>query len=494
MDLARPSAKHYETRGRWQAALAWLSASVLACLIALKVPRDIAITALLAWVVGSWTIALARPRLGLYLLLVGTMFVEQNDPPGGPFLFNAQIPFFWDSAGFTPLRLPVSPAEFLLGATIVGWLIHGVRSRKDLWLRSHALAVPTLLFAATLVLGAIHGLATGGDLKAALWEIRGPSYTVAMIVLVPALVERRCHLDRLVGIIVVGVLWVAVEGLWISGVDLEWHVTRVDTIVGHDDALHIASALVLLVAMLAVGGRRWQKLALLAGAPMLLGVLFATRRRDAFVALALGVLVVAVLRARERPRFALQFLAVAIAAVAIYGVLYLTLGTHATVAQPIRAITSAVAPSTERDIASNAYRHFERVGLWRTIRSSPIIGVGFGQPYDVPPQVFDIGVPLYQYITHDDLLRFWAKTGTIGFLVYCFFVGSTVVYGMTAYQRLRAGELKALAMFSVSFVMMLLTVHSVDMAMTSYRTMILLGVAIGGLVTLERVERDEAHA
>ncbi len=494
MELARHSARYYETVGRCQTALTWLGASVLACLITLKLPPDPTIAALLAWVVGSWMITLARPRIGLYLLLVGTMFIEQNDPPGGTFLFNAQIPFFWDSAGFTPLHLPVSPAEFLLGATLVGWLLHGLRSEKGLGLRSNPLAVPTLLFAATLALGAVHGLVTGGDLKAALWEIRGPSYTVAAIILVPALVERRCHLSRLIGIIVVGVLWIGAEGLWVAGVDLGWHVTRVDTIVGHDDALHIAGVLVLLVAMLAVGGRRWQKLALLAGAPVLLAVLFATRRRDAFVALGLGLLVVAVLRTRERPRFAVQFLAAAAIAVAVYGVIYLALGTHPTVAQPIRAVTSAVAPSTERDIASNAYRHYERVGLWRTIRSSPIIGIGFGQKYDVPPQVFDIGVPLYQYITHDDLLRLWAKTGTIGFLLYCFFVGSTVIYGMRVYRRLHDGELKALAMFGVCFVLMLLAVHSVDMAMTSYRTMILLGGTLGSMATLERIEGDEASA
>lgn len=491
MVLARRSARQYQIAASWRAILIWIGASLVASLIALRVPRDWSVVALLAWVVGTWILALLRPRIGLYLLLAGTMCIEQNTPPGGPYLFNAQIPFFWDSAAFTPLRLPVSPAEFLLGAILVGWLLRGIQSGKGLGLRSHALLVPTSLFALTLFLGTIHGLLTGGDLRAALWDIRGPSYSVVLILLVPALIERRSHLNRLIWIFVAGIIWIGAEGLWVAGVDLDWHVTQVDTIVGHDDALHVASALVLLAAMFAVGGGRWQKVTLAIAFPVLLAVLFATRRRDAFIVLGVGLLVVAALRTRERPRFALRFVALTLVALATYGALYAFLGNRATFTQPVRAVTSAVAPSSERDIASNSYRHFERVGLWKTIRSHPVVGVGFGQPYDVPPQVFDIGVPLYQYIAHDDILRVWAKVGTIGILFYVFFVGSIVVQGTRAYRRLRDRELKALAMFGVSFVTMLLVVHSVDMAMTSYRTMILFGIVAASVLTLKRFEPAE---
>ncbi len=109
----------------------------------------------------------------------------------------------------------------------------------------------------------------------------------------------------------------------------------------------------------------------------------------------------------------------------------------------------------------------------------------------MPDAVFDIGFPLYEYIPHNDVLRIWAKTGTIGFALYWLLNGAVIVQGTLVYRRLRDRRLKVLAIFAVCLMSMELVVQYVDMAMTLYRSTILVGLAVGVMLALERIERQE---
>ena len=60
------------------------------------------------------------------------------------------------------------------------------------------------------------------------------------------------------------------------------------------------------------------------------------------------------------------------------------------IGQPARAIKSIQAPATTEDIQSNYYRRAEEVNLIMTIRSSPILGLGFGRPFQAAGQLSKI--------------------------------------------------------------------------------------------------------
>jgi hypothetical protein len=492
MDITYRSARSHEVVAGLRTGALWLVAMTLAGWLGMRLPHDPATVAWYAWGVAVLLLALYQPRWGLYLLVVGTMLIEQDNPVGGLPLFNAQIPFFWDSKSFTSVPLAVSPAEVLLVAVLIGWFVHGLRRGRDWRLRANPLLVPALGFGAVLVLGAAHGVLTHGDFKVALWEIRGPTYTVALVLLVPALVRHREHLNRIIWLLILGIIAIAFEGLYVAGAELGWKVTQVESLVGHDDAVNLAFALVLLAALVVIGGSPWQKRTLLAAVPLLVYVLVATQRRDALVVLMLGVALVVMLRVREHPAELRRYVGLVVLVLVAYGLIFAAAHGRGLVYEPVRAVISSFHPTTARDIASNDYRKFERLGLRRTIKGSPIFGVGFGKEYDVPPQVFYIGVPLYKYITHDDMLRMWAKLGTVGFAVYWLFSAAVLAQGALVYRTLKDEGLKAIAAFAVAVVAMQLVVHTVDMAMTFYRSMLVVGLVIGCMLSLLQIERSEA--
>jgi hypothetical protein len=479
------------THRAWKALLLWFVAWAIAGAVALKLPHDLGTVSLITWTVVVAILCLARPVIGMYLLVAASLFVEQNDPTNGVSFFNTQIPFFWDATSFTTLGVPITPAEVLLAAIVVGWAARWARTGRGAAAWRTNLIAPTLCLLGLLVVSTVHGFVTGGDIKVALWEVRGPFYTLALVVVLPGLLQRVTQLKVVTWLLIVGTLWAAAEGLWVAGVVLNWDINSVETLVGHDDAVHIAMGIVLLVALLIHQADRVQRLVLLIGSPLLVGVLLATRRRDAIIAVGVGLAILAVMRIREHPRDLIRLVFVSALVLALAGIAEVTPIGRQLLDQPVRAVTSAFAPTTARDEASNQYREAERRGLRETIRRSPIVGVGFGQQYDVPSDVFYIGVPLYRYITHDDLLRFWAKTGTIGFIAYWMFYGAAMLEGVRVYRRLADPWLKAIAAFAVCVVAMQLTVHSVDMAMTFYRSMIVVGIVVGMLLSLERVERRE---
>lgn len=495
MGLAHQSAwESQDTPRAWPTVVFWLATWSIASVVALILPHDPGTAALVVWTVLVAFLCVVRPAIGLYFLVAAALLVEQNDPTNGVAFFNTRFPFFWDSSSFSRLAIPITPAEILICCLFVGWAARVIRTGGGTGAWRNHLIWPAVFLAATLIVGALHGFMTGGDIKVALWEIRGPSYLLTLVFLVPGVVERRSQLKVLVWIIIVGVVWAAAEGLWVAGVVLNWDLARVETLVGHDDAVHIAVMLVLLAALVTIGGDRLQRAVLLVSSPVLVGVLLATRRRDAIVALGLGLGILVVIRLRERPGDVLRFGAILGVVVVLAAGLALTASGRQLLDQPIRALTSAFSPATARDSASNQYREAERRGLRATIKRAPLLGIGFGQQYDVPGDVFYIGVPMYRYITHDDLLRFWAKAGTIGFVGYWLLNGAAVLEGARLYRKLSDPWLKTIAAFAACVVAMQVTVHSVDMAMTFYRSMILVGVVIGMMLTLERIQRRELAA
>src|SRR5690606_24943934 len=90
---------------------------------------------------------------------------------------------------------------------------------------------------------------------------------------------------------------------------------------------------------------------------------------------------------------------------------------YGALSQPARAVRSQFDPN-ERDLSSNQYRDIENFNVTATIRSTPLLGVGFGRPfYEFVPLVQTFGGELWSlqlYTSHNSLLWLWLKLGLGG--------------------------------------------------------------------------------
>ena len=78
----------------------------------------------------------------------------------------------------------------------------------------------------------------------------------------------------------------------------------------------------------------------------------------------------------------------------------------------------------DADRASDVYRIIENINVHATIRSAPVTGLGFGQPFLRPLSLPDISrFEFNAYLPHNSFLWIWIKTGFIGFAAMLYVMG-----------------------------------------------------------------------
>jgi hypothetical protein len=110
------------------------------------------------------------------------------------------------------------------------------------------------------------------------------------------------------------------------------------------------------------------------------------------------------------------------------------------IGQPARALRSIVDPDP-RDEASNSYRNLEKIDIATNIQSSPLVGIGFGAPYQQFYMLSFKSVgdswPFFPYTTHNNILWIWMKDGAIGFAAFWWLLGGAVFAGSQAIETQR---------------------------------------------------------
>jgi hypothetical protein len=219
--------------------------------------------------------------------------------------------------------------------------------------------------------------------------------------------------------------------------------------------------------------------------PPLVFTLLVTNRRLGFVVLSVGLALVALILLRTRRDLFLRLTPVALAGLVIYTALFWN-GTG-TLSEPIRAVRSLVAPATERDLSSNAWRELENINISYNIRTAPFTGLGFGRPYSFAveqPALDATGFTYWRYIAHDAIYWVWMKMGVIGFVLFWYLIGSAVVLGLITFRQLRDGYLRAIALVVAGVVLMQVIFSYGDLGLTYSRSMIFLGCMLGVLARL----------
>jgi hypothetical protein len=251
----------------------------------------------------------------------------------------------------------------------------------------------------------------------------------------------------------------------------------------HETPVLLNLVIVLLIARL-VWTATWKQRAVSLFVPLLIYAQMVTERRAGWVALDLGLVLIAIFTFRTRRR--VFYFCVLPLAVMYLGYLAAFWNAEGPIAQPARAVRSINDPEG-RDVASNLYRQFERNNIRLNIKANPITGLGFGMPY-----VFYYGMPdlswwpFWHYIPHNAVMFLWMDGGPLLFIAFLVLVGAAMVRGIQVLKRWRDDRTAPYLVAMVGFLLMFLTFCYVDIGIMSARLTVMFGLVLGAIGTWGR--------
>lgn len=427
-------------------------------------------------------IVLRQPRHGVYIIICLALTGDITLMPWYPFTKNLSS---FESIMYVSSSLNLSPMEIVLALTYMSWLGRAAMQRKLAWF-SGSLLAPMLVFTGFVAYGLIYGLMSGGDKIVGLWEARAIFYLPAMFILTSNLIETREHVTHVMWAVIIGLFLDSLSGFSFVVFDLQFKFSTVEAIAEHSNSIHLNSLFVLMIGAWLYRASYAMRLIPLAMLPTTLLTYVANQRRAAYITLGLAFVVLAIIMYHRHRMLVLCLLPI----FAIAGSLYIAAfwNSQGALATPARAVRSMFEPdTTSRDGSSNEYRKLENVNILFTIRTAPLRGIGFGHPFYIVVPMPDISFFVWwQYITHNSLLWVWMKTGLFGFLTLITLIGQAIIRGTWTLFRMPGGDLSAIALTALSYVIMHFTFAYVDMSW-DLQSMLYMGVMMGLINSLEHI-------
>jgi len=446
-------------------------------------------------------ITVYRVDLGFTIFIFLVLFFDQYDIPGFP-TFTTEVGFFLNLNAIP--WMPKIDQGVITPMEIQLFLIFGVWFMTALFRGSFDLsAVPlkgpmTLLYLA--IIGAlVYGLARGGDAIISLWETRALFYMGMMILFVPQVIKTENELRVLIWGVIAGVSAKAFQGAYrfaSFGFSFGRWPNILETFTNHEDPVFMVTLVIFLLALLLLGEKGPQRQALLwLLVPMVLGYVAAQRRAAyaSFMASLTAFIVLIPAKQRKTILIALGVFAVFFSMyLAVFWNSYSRLGS---IAQQFKAtVTDEGGVRGEKDLKSTAYRKIENYNLAQTFIGSPAIGIGFGRKYEKVMTLWGSGFALGDYVAHNQILWIFVQMGTVGAFCFWLFFNSYVFRGAMVFAAMTDPYLKALCAMCVIAVVNQLVVSFVDMQLTYYRNMVYLGMMMGLVPVLQRLDISRRNA
>lgn len=388
---------------------------------------------------------------------------------------NPFIPSF--SAGV------MNPLEIQIAMILLAWFI-AISSRR----RRNIQGVPswgfaTLLFV-TIMASEFHGLHEGGILLKSLWEIRALCYFLILFFLVPQVIQTKKQIGVLIWIFIVMITVKALQGdIRLARMGFRFGTYTVLT--NHEDPMFMADLFILLMGFALFGAEAKQRKALFWLLPILLMGFYAGQRRACYAGffIALGIFVI-ILSPKEKLKFFRKALPVVLIVAAYTGIFW---NYHGRLSEPIQLVKSGFSKSEKgagERFDSNLYREFERYDLAQTVKAHTIIGTGFGKEFDTPVPLISLGIPLQEYIPHDQIFWLMVDMGVIGFFIFFLFFDSLIFEAGRVANMVKDPFLRAIAFMIATMIANQIVVSYYDMQLTFYRDMVVLGTFCGLLPTI----------
>ncbi len=433
------------------------------------------------------------PITGLYILTGCIALVEEE--PLATHIFTDQLYiYYW------PQNLagqPERPIGFFLLFVLLIYVLHRLIQRQRI-LVGGPLFLPFLLFLLAVVMGIVHGLASGGTVEIIVLEIRPLWYLFVAYLIGYNLISQKRHVRALIWMLIVAAGVKGAQGVYIFLVLFHGSTAGHNEIMAHEESFFFVAMILLLVLFILHYRYRPQMIALLLIMPVVALATVANQRRADYVALLAGIGVawalLFIIKSQARKR-----LATGLVVCAIVGAAYVVAFSHSggTLAEPAHAVISIFIPSDAdpRDAASNAYRFIENDDLTFTLKQSPLIGWGFGKPFLQPTPLPNIGTldPYYNYIPHNTIYWIWMRLGAIGYFLLWHLLGAAIVRGCLIARRLRDPYLQLIAIFIICATVMEIIVAFADYQLFFYRNVLYLGMLLGLLMKLPILDEDKEH-
>jgi hypothetical protein len=342
-------------------------------------------------------------------------------------------------------------------------------------------------FTVALIFGFLRGAFAGGDMFIGLFEARYLFYVPICYVLAANTIRTLAHVRTLMAITIIAIGLFAIEGAYRRLVLIDGHQLNViqEFAYQHEDVIFLGSAIVLVLGMLAFGAKGSYRVAGILLAPAMMFTMLASQRRAGFIALLVAFAALSlVLLVAKRKAFFLLAVPLLLGTAAYMPLFWNDTGL---IGQPARAVRSISEPDA-RDAASNTARLLEKINVMATIKSDPLLGVGFGREYTfVVPGVDLSWWPLWRYVTHANVLWLWMKLGFLGFVAFWVLIGAAITRAVQLAKRPSLPDARAFAVLGLATVITTFVFNYVDIGFLSGRTMILFGTILGGLAVLESV-------
>ncbi|GAB4334523.1 MAG: hypothetical protein Kow0010_21560 [Dehalococcoidia bacterium] len=455
-------------------ALRAASALVFVTVVALAAGAAVA-------VMGAWALALALygglaalciadPRRGALALLALAIAIEPN-------AIDATEPLSAALYGLPPMveglaPLTVHPLELLLVLVAVSVAARRRRAREA----PRALPMVAWLVPLLIVGGIVYGVVQGGETNVAWHELRGLVFgTVAFWVVM--------RLDgpgaALKGVVLASTLALAaivtVRHVWFE-VYRETAIPN-EFLYAHEDAVFLGVGFVVGVAFALRAPTAGGKAAYLLYSLLILVAMMASGRRAAILVGIVGLAFVAWAMFPRRPWLVLGLGVPALVAGGVYLAAFWD-AESGVLAQPARAVRSQVDPAP-RDASSDNYRRDELHNIAVTLERSPLLGVGFGRPFELERPLPELDFwPLQFHTPHQNVLWLWLKMGLAGVANFLALWAIALQRCLTAFRAAPRGSLPLLPLAIACTLLMYLFYASVDLAFISARSAVPLAVAM----------------
>lgn len=438
------------------------------------------------------TMTLYRLEWGLMLFLGLVLLFDQIAPRGydrsiiGVEYFQNLKSFkFFSNIDFAVVNL----LELHLFFVFIVWLLR-IILKKDEKLQHVPLWFGALIFFAWLIFSAIYGLSRGGDFLPALWELRALFYLGILYFFVPQIIKTRTQLEQLVWVIIASLSFKVFQGI-IRFFRLGFNFDGRTQLTSSEDPLFFISLFVMFGGFFLFNAMHRQR-SYLGWLMLPLSIVFIlAQRRATYGALAVVFVAFFILISSNNRQKLLKSLTPLLCIIILYLIIFWKSESgFALPAQLIRSSFSIDRENSGERYYSNLYREFENYNLAQTVKTSPLLGIGFGKKYEQPIQLASIPFPLRDYIPHNEIYWIIVKSGGIGFFLFFAFFNSYIFKAGYLFMRLNDPYLKTICSVVIMAIIGQLVVSYYDLQLTYSRNMVYLGTLMGLLPVVQRLDQS----
>ncbi len=439
------------------------------------------------------TLTIYRIEWGFMLFVSFVLLFDQTPPRGydrsiigAEYFQNLKAFSFFSSMDFAVVNL----LELHLFFIFIVWVIQ-IILRKDEKIQSVPLWFGALIFFLWLIFSAIYGLSRGGDFLPALWELRALFYLGILYFFVPQIIKTRVHLEQLIWVIIASLAFKVFQGI-IRFFRLGFSFDGRTQLTNSEDPLFFISLFVMFGGFFLFNVTHKQRSVLGWLILPLFLVFILAQRRATYGALAVVFIAYIILISRDNRIKLLKTLSPTFIIIILYLIIFWN--SQSGLALPAQLVKSSI--STDPETAgeryySNLYREFENYNLAQTIKTSPVLGIGFGKKYEQPIQLVAIPFPLRDYIPHNEIFWIIVKSGAIGFFLFFVFFNSFIFKAGYLFVRLKDPYLKTICSIAIMAIIGQVVVSYYDLQLTYSRNMVYLGTLMGLLPIIQQLNQSD---